>query len=43
MESTIMELKNLYGWLPIFVVEIFEKDHFKKSIEEDEGKDETIS
>ena len=26
-----------------FVVEIFEKDHFKKSIEEDEGKDETIS
>jgi hypothetical protein len=24
------------------IVEIFEKDHFKKSIEDDEGKDETI-
>jgi len=26
-----------------FVVELFEKDHFAKSIEEDEGKDETIN
>ena len=25
-----------------FIVEKFEKDHFKQSIEEDEGKDETI-
>lgn len=24
------------------VVELFQKDHFKKSIEEDEGKDETL-
>jgi len=24
------------------IVELFEKDHFKKSIEEDEGNDETI-
>ena len=25
-----------------FVVEIFQRDHFKKSIEEDEGKNKTI-
>jgi hypothetical protein len=25
-----------------FIVELFEKDHFKKSIEEDEGSNETI-
>jgi len=25
-----------------FIVELFEKDHFEKSIEEDEGKNETI-
>jgi hypothetical protein len=25
-----------------FVVELFQKDHFKKSIEEDEGKNEVI-
>lgn len=25
-----------------FIVELFEKDHFKKSVEEDEGKNETL-
>lgn len=25
-----------------FIVELFEKDHFKKSIEDDEGKNEVI-
>ena len=32
-----------YLWkLVNFVVEIFEKDHFKKSIEDDEGNDKVI-
>lgn len=30
-------------FLANLVVELFEKDHFKKSIEEDEGKDEVLS
>ena len=33
--------KPLYKFVN-FIVELFEKDHFKQSIEEDEGKDEVI-
>lgn len=35
-------LRKLVWVVANFVVERFEKDHFAKSIEEDEGKDTTI-
>lgn len=36
-------LKKPIYWVANKIVELFEKDHFKKSIEEDEGKDEVIN
>lgn len=35
-------LKKPIYWVANRIVELFERNHFKKSIEEDEGKDEVI-
>ena len=40
--------KNNHGWrkplykIAHFIVELFEKDHFKKSVEEDEGSNKVV-